>query len=101
MRPDMRWAGEGRLQVNAYDHPPVDLTGARLSFIPTLSRDGWICLDAPHRYVVVYPVRGLPRRSGRHGRTGGAEPVARAGTRRHCRTPPRCRSRCRTSASAR
>jgi DNA-binding transcriptional ArsR family regulator len=59
MRPDMRWAGEGRLQVNAYDHPPVDLTGARLSFIPTLSREGWICLDAPHHYVVVYPCAGF------------------------------------------
>ncbi|KUL24132.1 ArsR/SmtB family transcription factor [Actinoplanes awajinensis] len=59
MRPDMHWAGDGRLQVNAYDHPPVDLTGAQLSFVPTLSRDGWICLDAPHRYVVVYPCAGF------------------------------------------
>ncbi|GAA1894141.1 hypothetical protein [Asanoa iriomotensis] len=37
----------------------VDLTEARLSFIPTLSRDGWLCLFAPHRYVVVYPCAGL------------------------------------------
>jgi DNA-binding transcriptional ArsR family regulator len=59
MRPDMRWAGDGRLQVNAYDHPPVDLAGARLSFVPTLSRRGWSVLDAPHRYVVVYPCAGL------------------------------------------
>jgi DNA-binding transcriptional ArsR family regulator len=59
MRPDMRWAGDGRLQVNEYDHAPVDLTGARLSFIPTLCRDGWIVLDAPHRYVVVYPCAGF------------------------------------------
>jgi DNA-binding transcriptional ArsR family regulator len=59
MRPDMRWAGKGRLQVNAYDYPPEDLTGARLSFVPTLSRDGWICLDPPHRYVVVYPCTGF------------------------------------------
>ncbi|MBG0567830.1 winged helix-turn-helix domain-containing protein [Actinoplanes aureus] len=59
MRPDMRWAGEGRLQVNAYDHAPVDLTDARLTFIPTMSRDGWLCLDTPHRYVVVYPCAGF------------------------------------------
>jgi DNA-binding transcriptional ArsR family regulator len=59
MRPDMRWAGDGILQVNAYDYPPVDLTGAQLSFIPTLSREGWICLDAPQHYLVVYPCAGF------------------------------------------
>lgn len=59
MRPDMRWAGDGILQVDAYDYAPVDLTGAQLSFIPTLSRHGWICLDAPHRYLVVYPCAGF------------------------------------------
>jgi DNA-binding transcriptional ArsR family regulator len=59
MRPDMRWTGAGRLQVDADDRAPVDLAGARLSFVPTLSRDGWICLDAPHRYVVVYPCAGF------------------------------------------
>lgn len=30
MRPGMRWLGNGRLQVNGYDHPPQDLAGARL-----------------------------------------------------------------------
>ncbi|MDG4825022.1 winged helix-turn-helix domain-containing protein [Asanoa sp. WMMD1127] len=59
MRPDMRWEGDGQLRVNPYDHPPVDLAGARLSFIPTMSRRGWIGLDAPHRYVVVYPCAGF------------------------------------------
>jgi DNA-binding transcriptional ArsR family regulator len=59
MRPDMHWAGDGKLQVDAYDYPPVDLAGAQLSFIPTLSREGWICLDPPHRYLVVYPCAGF------------------------------------------
>ena len=59
MRPDMRWIGAGRLQVNAYDHPPQDITDAALSFIPTTCRRGWIGLDETHRrYTVVYPCAG-------------------------------------------
>jgi len=59
MRPDMRWIGEGRLQVNAYDHPPQNIADATLSFIPTTCRRGWIGLDEAHRrYTVVYPCAG-------------------------------------------
>jgi DNA-binding transcriptional ArsR family regulator len=58
MRPGMRWLGEGRLQINAYDYPPLELSGARLLFIPVTPRQGWVSWEAPHRYAVVYPCSG-------------------------------------------
>jgi DNA-binding transcriptional ArsR family regulator len=59
MRPNMRWLGEGQLQINAYDYPPHDLTNGHLLFIPTTSARGWVGSRGPHRYSVVYPCAGL------------------------------------------
>jgi DNA-binding transcriptional ArsR family regulator len=59
MRPGMRWLGEGRLQINAYDYPPQDLTDGQLLFIPSTSARGWVGWRRPHRYSVVYPCAGL------------------------------------------
>jgi DNA-binding transcriptional ArsR family regulator len=59
MRPNMRWLGEGRLQINAYDYPPQDLTDGQLLFIPSTSERGWVGWRRPHRYSVVYPCGGL------------------------------------------
>jgi DNA-binding transcriptional ArsR family regulator len=59
MRPNMRWLGEGRLQINAYDYPPHDLTNGQLLFIPSTSARGWVGWRRPHRYSVVYPCAGL------------------------------------------
>jgi DNA-binding transcriptional ArsR family regulator len=59
MRPNMRWLGEGRLQINAYDYPPQDLTDGQLLFIPSTSARGWVGWRRPHRYSVVYPCAGL------------------------------------------
>jgi DNA-binding transcriptional ArsR family regulator len=59
MRPGMRWLGEGRLQINAYDYPPHDLTDGQLLFIPSTSARGWVGWRRPHRYSVVYPCAGL------------------------------------------
>jgi DNA-binding transcriptional ArsR family regulator len=59
MRPGMRWLGESRLQINVRDHPPRDLSGARLMFVPVTPRHGWFSWHAPHRYAVVYPCLGL------------------------------------------
>ncbi|GAA2635619.1 transcriptional regulator [Streptomyces axinellae] len=42
MRPGMRWLGESRLQINARDYPPRDLSGARLMFVPVTPRHGWV-----------------------------------------------------------
>ncbi|MEV4618789.1 helix-turn-helix domain-containing protein [Asanoa sp. NPDC049573] len=59
MRPGMRWLGEGRLQINAYDYPPHDLTDGQLLFIPSTSARGWVGWRRPNRYSVVYPCAGL------------------------------------------
>jgi DNA-binding transcriptional ArsR family regulator len=59
MRPDMRWLGEGRLQINAHDYPPRDLSGARLMFVPVTASRGWVSWNEPHRYAVVYPCSGI------------------------------------------
>jgi DNA-binding transcriptional ArsR family regulator len=55
MRPEMRWLGDGRLQINAYDYPPREISGAQLLFVPVTPRMGWVTEDEPHRYAVIYP----------------------------------------------
>ncbi|WP_163507233.1 ArsR/SmtB family transcription factor [Fodinicola acaciae] len=59
MRPNMRWLGEGRLQINAYDYPPQDLADGSLLFIPITGAHGWVGWRLPHLYSVVYPCTGL------------------------------------------
>ena len=59
MRPGMRWLGEGRLQINAYNYPPRRIAGARLLFVPVTPRQGWISWDVPYRYAVIYPCSGV------------------------------------------
>ena len=60
MRPGMRWLGEGRLQINAYDYPPREISGAELFFVPvTLGSNGWVAWDEPRRYAVMYPCCGV------------------------------------------
>ncbi len=59
MRPGMRWLGDGRLQINAYDYPPRKISGAQLLFVPVTPRQGWASWDEPHRYAVVYPCSGV------------------------------------------
>jgi DNA-binding transcriptional ArsR family regulator len=59
MRPNMRWLGDGKLQINGYDYPPREISGAQLLFVPVTSgRGGWVCWDEPHRYAIVYPCSG-------------------------------------------
>jgi DNA-binding transcriptional ArsR family regulator len=64
LRPGMRWLGESRLQINAYDYPPLDLSGAQLMFVPVTPRKGWVSWDAPRRYAVVYPCSGALAEAG-------------------------------------
>ncbi|WP_375475471.1 ArsR/SmtB family transcription factor [uncultured Jatrophihabitans sp.] len=60
LRPGMRWLGNGRLQINAYDYPPADLAGAQLAFVPcTTATSGWVAWSKPHSYAVVYPCVGV------------------------------------------
>lgn len=57
--PRMRWLDDGRLEVNGYDVPGKDLSGAReLSFIPVHSNGSWTVIDPPDRFALVYPVAG-------------------------------------------
>ncbi|GAA1582063.1 winged helix-turn-helix domain-containing protein [Actinomadura kijaniata] len=58
MRPGMRWLGDGRLQVNAYDYPPREISGERLFFVPVTARRGWVAWEAD-RNAVVYPCSGV------------------------------------------
>jgi len=55
----MRWLGESRLQINAHDYPPREISGAQLLFVPVTPRQGWVSWDAPHRYAVIYPCSGV------------------------------------------
>lgn len=59
MREGMKWLGEGRLRINAYDYPPQDLTGGELLFIPSTTGHGWVGWDFGNLYSVVYPCTGL------------------------------------------
>ncbi len=59
MRPGMRWLGEGRLQINAYNYPPRKIAGAQLLFVPVTPGQGWVSWDEPHRYAVIYPCSGV------------------------------------------
>jgi DNA-binding transcriptional ArsR family regulator len=59
MRPGMRWLGEGRLQINAYNYPPRKIAGAQLLFVPVTPGQGWVSWDMPHRYAVMYPCSGV------------------------------------------
>jgi DNA-binding transcriptional ArsR family regulator len=59
MRPGMRWLGNGRLQINALDRPPREISGAQLFFVPvTPSTAGWVAWDEPHRYALTYSCSG-------------------------------------------
>ncbi|MFJ8661294.1 ArsR/SmtB family transcription factor [Streptomyces sp. NPDC093795] len=64
MRPDMRWLGDNRLQINTRAFPPRRLLGSQLLLVPVTPRRGWISLDRPdsrgvvHRNAVVYPCSG-------------------------------------------
>jgi DNA-binding transcriptional ArsR family regulator len=58
IRPGTRWLGEGRLQINAYDYPPREISGAQLLFVPVTPGRGWASWEAPHRYALTYPCSG-------------------------------------------
>ena len=59
MRQGMRWLGGGRLQINTYDYPPREVTGARLLFVPVTRHRGWVAWDAAQRFAVIYPCSGV------------------------------------------
>ncbi|MEU4691192.1 winged helix-turn-helix domain-containing protein [Actinoplanes sp. NPDC023714] len=58
MRDGMRWLGGGRLQINVLDHPPHDISGTRLSFVPVTVSRGWVA-QSPGRHAVIYQCSGV------------------------------------------
>jgi DNA-binding transcriptional ArsR family regulator len=74
MRNGMRWLGEGRLQINTYDYPPMQVTGARLLFVPATQARGWVAWDGAARFALIYPCTGVLAES---DHTPTEEPLAR------------------------
>jgi len=56
---DVRWVGDGRLQITVEDHPPLDLSHAELVFIPSSLQDGRVAWEYPARFAVIYPAAGM------------------------------------------
>ena len=59
MRHELRWLGDGRLRVSAYEHPPRTIADADLMFIPSTSPPARVTWAEPDRYAVIYPCAGL------------------------------------------
>ncbi|MFW6695010.1 transcriptional regulator [Streptomyces sp. MAR4 CNX-425] len=65
LRPGTRWLGASRLQINVRDYPPRDISGARLLFVPVVTRAGWVSWHLPQRrYALVYPCAGVLAETG-------------------------------------
>lgn len=55
----MRWLDDGHLQINGYELPSRDLSGAReLSFVPVHADGSWAAWTLPDRFALIYPVAG-------------------------------------------
>ncbi|MFE1763658.1 ArsR/SmtB family transcription factor [Streptomyces angustmyceticus] len=60
LRPEVRWLGESRFQVNRNAYPPREIAaGAELLFMPVTPRAGWVSWEGRERYAVVYPCLGV------------------------------------------
>ncbi|MGW2617454.1 ArsR/SmtB family transcription factor [Streptomyces sp. NPDC001500] len=59
LRPGTRWLGESRFQVNLYEYPPREVSGAELLFVPVTPGTGWVAWEGRERYAVVYPCSGV------------------------------------------
>jgi len=59
LRPGIRWLGHGRLQINAHNYPPRDISAAQLMFVPITTGRGCASWNEPHRYALTYPCAGV------------------------------------------
>ena len=59
LTPEVRWLGDGQLQITVNDHPPIDLSSAELMFIPGSLRDWRVAWEYPARFAVIYPAAGM------------------------------------------
>ncbi len=58
LRPGTRWLGDNRLQVNAHEYPPREISGAELVFVPVTPKAGWVAWEESERYAVIYQCAG-------------------------------------------
>ena len=57
---DRAWLGNGRLRINLYDYPALELEDdAQLLFIPHHGEGSKVGWDIPSRYALYYPVTGV------------------------------------------
>lgn len=59
LTPDVRWLGNGQLQITIQHHPPYDLGHAELLFIPGSLQTGRVAWELPARFAVIYPAAGM------------------------------------------
>ena len=59
MSPGIRWLGNGRLQINAHNYPPKNISAAQLLFVPVTTGHGWVSWDQPRRYALTYLCAGV------------------------------------------
>lgn len=57
--PDVRWLGDGRIQVNRWDYPVTDIRGQDLMFIAAHTRGVNVSWRKPDRFALTYPVTGI------------------------------------------
>ncbi|MEV5965523.1 winged helix-turn-helix domain-containing protein [Kribbella sp. NPDC051952] len=57
--PDVRWLGDGRIQVNRWDYPTTDVRGCDLMFIATHAQRVSVSWRKPDRFALTYPVTGI------------------------------------------
>jgi DNA-binding transcriptional ArsR family regulator len=56
---EVRWLGDGQLQITVEDHRPLDLGHGELVFIPSSLQDGRVAWQYPARFAVIYPAAGM------------------------------------------
>lgn len=57
--PDVRWLGDGRIQVNRWDYPTTDVRGQDLMFIAAHTNKVNVSWRKPDRFALTYPVTGI------------------------------------------
>jgi DNA-binding transcriptional ArsR family regulator len=57
--PDVRWLGEGRIQVNRWDYPVTDVRGRDLLFIAAHTQRVNVSWRLPDTFALVYAVTGI------------------------------------------
>jgi len=59
LSPDIRWLGNGQLQITVQDRRPIDLGHAELVFIPSSLREWRVSWEWQVRFAVIYPAAGM------------------------------------------